>query len=71
MGEVAPQIASLLKDLPLELLNGIFTDSARADLIRLAAAALFWKELRGIRKGLDAVVKRVDNHEVRLNVLEK
>lgn len=60
----------LLENLPLDLLQGIFTDAVRTDLLRIGVAMIFWRELRGIRKGLDAVVKRVDNHEVRLGALE-
>lgn len=54
----------------LELLKDFFTDAMRADVLRAAAFALLWRELSGIRKGLEAVIGRVDNHETRLGKLE-
>lgn len=53
------------------LLSSIFSGEARADVIRVVAAYLFWREVRATRKGLEAVVKRVDNHEGRIGTLEQ
>jgi hypothetical protein len=61
----------VLDKIPLELLKGIFGDTEQSDLFRIGFAILIWRELKGIRKGLEAVVKRVDNHEGRLTNLEK
>lgn len=60
----------LIENLPLEMLTAIFHGEARTDLIRIVIAAFLYKELRGTRKGLEAVVKRVDNHEGRILTLE-
>lgn len=54
----------------VELLRQFFSDSVRADVLRVIAAGVFWRELSGIRKGLEAVVSRVDNHENRIVKLE-
>ena len=54
----------------LELLKGIFTDSVRTDILRVSVAAVFWKEISGIRKGLDGLITRVDDHERRLDTVE-
>ena len=62
---------NLLGNLSSHLLQLFLDDSLRSDCLKLIAIYVIGTELRGVRRSLKLVMKRVDSHEVRLVELER
>lgn len=60
----------LLQNLDWEIIRNIFNAETRGDLLEGGIYLLMWRELHGIRLGLQALGLRVDAHERRIDKVE-